>query len=99
MQAEIISIGTELVLGQIIDTNAVYLSQQLQRLGFDVFHRATVDDNEPRICKTLRLALSRSELVIISGGLGPTKDDITRDAVAKVLKSPLELLDSNTLFP
>jgi nicotinamide-nucleotide amidase len=89
MQAEIISIGTELILGQIIDTNAVYLSQQLQRLGFDVFHRSTVDDNEQRICDIFRVALSRSALVVISGGLGPTKDDITRDAVAKVLKSPL----------
>jgi nicotinamide-nucleotide amidase len=91
MQAEIISIGTELILGQIIDTNAVYLSQQLQRLGIDVFHRSTVDDDEQRICKILREALSRSALVVISGGLGPTKDDITRDAVAKVLKSPLQL--------
>ncbi|MFB3897010.1 MAG: competence/damage-inducible protein A [bacterium] len=89
MQAEIISIGTELVLGQILDTNAVYLSQQLQRLGFDVFHRETVDDNEQRICEVLCRSLSRSQVVVISGGLGPTKDDITRDAVAKMLKTPL----------
>lgn len=73
MQAEIISIGTELVLGQIVDTNAVYLSQQLQRLGLDVFYRSTVDDNVQRIVEILRVALLRSELIVISGGLGQQK--------------------------
>jgi nicotinamide-nucleotide amidase len=90
MQAEIISIGTELTLGQIIDTNAVYLSQQLYKLGYDVCYRVTVADRELRIMETLRMALSRSGLVVVCGGLGPTKDDLTRAAVAKATDAPLE---------
>ncbi|MDI6783755.1 MAG: competence/damage-inducible protein A [bacterium] len=90
MQAEIISIGTELTLGQIVDTNAGYLSQQLSALGFEVYYRSTVADNEPRIIETIKTALARNELVVICGGLGPTQDDITRDAVAKSANAPLE---------
>lgn len=90
MQAEIVSIGTELIFGQIVDTNAVYLSQQLQELGIDVFYRATVDDNEFRIIETLQTALLRNDCLVVCGGLGPTRDDLTREAVAKVTNSPLE---------
>lgn len=91
MRAEILSIGTELLLGQITDTNAVYLSQQLAELGIPLFFRDTVGDNHERLRDTLRLAKSRAELIICTGGLGPTQDDITAEDIAAVFDAPLEL--------
>ena len=85
MNAEIVSVGTELLLGQIVDTDAVFLAQMLSRLGINIRHRATVGDNPERIKDTLRLAFSRAELVITVGGLGPTQDDLTKEMVADVL--------------
>ncbi|MDO8683587.1 MAG: competence/damage-inducible protein A [Armatimonadota bacterium] len=85
MQAEIISVGTELLLGQIVDTNAAYLSQILSGLGIDVFHRTTVGDNEDRIAQSVKDALSRADIAITIGGLGPTQDDLTKETVAKTL--------------
>ncbi len=93
MRAEILSIGTELLLGQITDTNAVYLSQQLAELGIPLFFRDTVGDNHERLRDTLRLAKSRAELIICTGGLGPTQDDITAEDIAAVFEAPLELRD------
>ena len=85
MNAEIISVGTELLLGQIVDTDAVFLAKMLSRLGINIHHRATVGDNPERIKDTLRLAFSRADLVITVGGLGPTQDDLTKEMVADVL--------------
>jgi len=82
MKAEIITIGTELLLGQIIDTNAAFIAQQLANLGFDVYKKTTVGDNEDRISAAVSKALQRSDVVITTGGLGPTVDDKTREAVA-----------------
>jgi nicotinamide-nucleotide amidase len=85
MRAEILSIGTELLLGQIADTNAAYLAQQLATLGIDLFFVSQVGDNLDRLAETLRRARDRSDLVICTGGLGPTEDDLTREAIARVL--------------
>ena len=89
MNAEIVAIGTELLLGQIANTNAQRISQSLADLGISVYFHTVVGDNRERILDTLRTALGRSDLVIATGGLGPTPDDITRDAVAEILDAPL----------
>lgn len=85
MRAELISVGTELLLGQIIDTNAAYLGGQLAELGIDVYFKQTVGDNPVRIGEALRLAISRADLIVITGGLGPTEDDLTVATVAQTL--------------
>lgn len=91
MRAEIISIGTELLLGDIVDTNAAWLAQQLATVGVDLYFRTTVGDNVQRIAESIRLALSRADVVITSGGLGPTVDDMTREAVARATDRELVL--------
>ncbi|MDQ2800062.1 MAG: competence/damage-inducible protein A [Armatimonadota bacterium] len=85
MIAETISVGTELLLGQTVDTDAVFLAQMLSRMGISIYFRTTVGDNEGRIKEAIRLALSRADLVITVGGLGPTQDDLTKEMVADVL--------------
>jgi nicotinamide-nucleotide amidase len=85
VRAEIISVGTELLLGQIVDTNAAYLSQVLSSLGIDIYYRSTVGDNAARLADTLNTALSRSDVVITIGGLGPTEDDLTKETIADAL--------------
>ncbi len=85
MRAEILSIGTELLLGQILDTNAQYLEQRLAALGIDCLFVSTVGDNLGRCTETVARAFSRSDLVICTGGLGPTEDDLTREAIAGAL--------------
>jgi nicotinamide-nucleotide amidase len=85
MRAEILSIGTELLLGHISDTNATYLAQQLAPLGIDLFFVSQVGDNLGRLSETLARARGRADLVIMTGGLGPTEDDVTREAIAAVL--------------
>src|SRR5258706_10141827 len=85
MRAEILSVGTELLLGHITDTNAAYLAQQLTGLGIDLYYVSQVGDNLDRLTETLRRARERSDLVITTGGLGPTEDDLTREAIAAVL--------------
>jgi nicotinamide-nucleotide amidase len=82
MHAEIVMIGTELLLGTLVDTNAVLLAKALRDIGLDLYYKTTVGDNEQRITDVLNLALDRSDVVITSGGLGPTVDDVTRQAVA-----------------
>ena len=79
MIAELISVGTELLMGQILDTNSQYLSQELNAMGFDVYYKSTVGDNPERMKQAFALALSRSDIVITTGGLGPTEDDITKE--------------------
>lgn len=85
MRAEILSVGTELLLGQITDTNANYLATQLAALGIDLFFVSQVGDNLDRLTETLRRARDRSDIVIMTGGLGPTEDDLTREAISAVL--------------
>jgi nicotinamide-nucleotide amidase len=86
LRAEILSIGTELLLGQILDTNAHYLAQRLGDLGIDCLFISTVGDNLARATETIERALGRSDLVITTGGLGPTEDDLTREAIAAALR-------------
>lgn len=85
MRAEIICIGTELLLGHIVNTNAAYLSKGLAEIGIDVFHQVTVGDNPKRLIEAIKQAAFRSDIVITTGGLGPTVDDITMAIVAKLL--------------
>jgi nicotinamide-nucleotide amidase len=91
MGAEIFSVGTELLLGQIVDTNAVFLAQQLSNLGVDCFHKTTVGDNQGRLVAALRTALVRADIIISTGGLGPTEDDLTAAGVAEALGVELYL--------
>jgi nicotinamide-nucleotide amidase len=91
MNAEIITIGTELLLGDIVDTNAAWMAQQLAAAGVDVYFRTTVGDNVTRIANAIGIALSRAEVVITTGGLGPTVDDMTREAVAQATRRELVL--------
>ena len=85
MIAEIISVGTELLLGQTVDTNAAYLSSALATLGVDLYRRTTVGDNRTRLSDAVALAVSRADIVFTIGGLGPTQDDITKEVVAEVM--------------
>lgn len=89
MKAELISVGTELLLGQIVDTNAAYLASELPALGIDCFYISQVGDNLDRLVETLQRALSRSDVVTLTGGLGPTEDDLTREAIAVLLDEPM----------
>ena len=90
MRAEILCVGTELLLGQIIDTNAAYIASQLARAGVDVLRKQTSGDNLERIADCIRGALARCEVLVITGGLGPTTDDLTREAIAAALDVSLE---------
>jgi len=89
MNAEVISVGTELLLGQIVDTDAPLVAQTLSRYGISLYHRTTVGDNHDRLLETLKTALSRANIVITIGGVGPTMDDITKQTVAEALEVPL----------
>lgn len=89
MIAEIVSIGTELLMGQIVNTDAQYLSRRLQSLGISVYYHTTVGDNPQRMRDTLALALSRSDVVITTGGLGPTQDDLSKEMAAELLGLPM----------
>ncbi|HET6615673.1 MAG TPA: competence/damage-inducible protein A [Dehalococcoidia bacterium] len=85
MKAEILSIGTEILLGEIVDTNATYIASRLPGLGIDLYFKAVVGDNMERLTETIGRARERSDLVICTGGLGPTEDDLTREAICAVL--------------
>jgi nicotinamide-nucleotide amidase len=87
--AEIVTIGTELLLGEIVDSNAAHIAQQLAAIGVDHYYTTTVGDNESRIVLALQNALTRADVVIATGGLGPTVDDVTREAVARVAEREL----------
>ena len=94
MRCEVIAVGTELLLGQIVDTNSAWMGEQLALAGIDSHFQTKVGDNRERMVSALRLALDRSEAVILCGGLGPTQDDITRDAIAEVMGVELVRDDS-----
>ncbi|KAF1295202.1 competence/damage-inducible protein A [Enterococcus sp. JM4C] len=89
MKAEIIAVGTELLLGQVVNTNATFISEQLAGLGLDVYYQTVVGDNRARIEELLVLADTRSDLVVLCGGLGPTEDDLTKEVVAAHVGKPL----------
>lgn len=90
MIVELISVGTEILLGNIVNTNAAYLARKCALLGLSLYHQSVVGDNEERLSEALKTAIERSDVVILSGGLGPTKDDLTKEVTAKVLNLPLE---------
>ncbi|HUS62823.1 MAG TPA: competence/damage-inducible protein A [Acidimicrobiales bacterium] len=90
MRCEVVAIGTELLLGQIVDTNSSWLGEQLALAGIDSHFQTKVGDNHGRMVQALRAALARSDAVIVCGGLGPTQDDITREAIAEVMNVGLE---------
>ncbi len=91
MKAEVISVGTELLLGQIVNTDAQIISDILAPLGIDMYYHTTVGDNENRLGEVFECALNRSDLVFTTGGLGPTMDDVTKETVAKKLSLKLKL--------
>lgn len=95
MTVELISVGTELLLGNIVNTNANYLSIKCAELGFSLYYQITVGDNDTRLGEAIATALSRSDIVILTGGLGPTQDDLTKETVARVLDRKL-LLDEHS---
>ena len=90
MNAEVITIGTELLLGEIVDTNAAHIARQMRTIGLDLYYKTTVGDNETRCAAVIDRALDRAEVVLTTGGLGPTVDDITREAVARATDRSLE---------
>lgn len=89
MTVELISVGTEILLGNIVNTNAAYLAEKCAAFGLSCYHQSVVGDNEQRLEDAIRLALSRSDIVILGGGLGPTKDDLTKEITAKVFGKEL----------
>src|SRR3984893_5357299 len=89
MRGEVVAIGTELLLGQIVDTNSSWMGERLAVAGIDSHFQTKVGDNLDRIVLALRTALARSDGIIVCGGLGPTQDDITREAIAEVMNVPL----------
>lgn len=91
MKAEIISVGTELLLGNIVNTNAAYLAQQCAIYGLSCYYQTVVGDNEVRLLEALRMAMGRSDVIFLSGGLGPTQDDLTKETVAKAVGVDLVL--------
>ncbi|ARW06778.1 Nicotinamide-nucleotide amidase [Bacillus atrophaeus] len=92
-KAEIIAVGSELLLGQITNTNAQFISKGLAEIGINVFYHTAVGDNPERLKQVIRIAEERSDFIIFSGGLGPTKDDLTKETIANVLGRPLVLDD------
>lgn len=91
MIAEIISVGTEITIGSILNTNTKFLSEKLLELGIETFYHSSVDDNEERLTNVINIALSRADIIITTGGLGPTEDDLTKEVIAKTLGLTLEL--------
>ena len=89
MKAELIAVGTEILTGQIVNTNAQYLSEKMAEIGIDVYYQTAVGDNEERLLSVIDLASKRSDLIILCGGLGPTEDDLTKQTLAKYLKRDL----------
>src|SRR5215212_9224186 len=93
MQAEIIAVGSELLTSQRLDTNSLYLTDELNALGVEVVTKCVVGDDCGRLAATVRRAMCDSRIVIITGGLGPTEDDVTRDAVALALDRRMRIRD------
>lgn len=91
MKAEILCVGTELLLGQVLNTNSQFLSIQLNDLGYDVYRQIVVGDNASRLEQNIKESLARVDVLIMTGGLGPTKDDLTKETVANAIGEKLVL--------
>src|SRR4030042_170226 len=91
MKAEIVPVGTEILLGNIVDTNSSFLANQLPLLGIDLYFISTAGDNQKRLVDTLRRAWKRADIIITTGGLGPTQDDITREDISEVVNEQIEV--------
>jgi len=91
VSAEIVTTGTEILLGEIVDTNAAWIAQQLREAGVNLYYKTTVGDNEARLRSVLQLGMTRSDVILVTGGLGPTADDITRQAIANAVGRSLIL--------
>lgn len=91
MKAEIIAVGTELLLGQIVNSNAQFLSIELAAIGIDVYFQTVVGDNSSRLQQAIEIAQSRADVIIFTGGIGPTEDDLTKDALAASLGRTLHI--------
>src|SRR4030065_1832667 len=91
MKAEIIPVGTEILLGNIVDTNSSLVSNELPLLGLDLYFISTAGDNQKRLVDTLRRAWKRADIIITTGGLGPTQDDITREAISELVNEKIEV--------
>ena len=89
MKAEIVCVGTELLLGDILNTNAQYISRRLADMGVDVYYQTVVGDNNERVKKAYKVAFERADFVITTGGLGPTQDDLTKENAAEYFKRKL----------
>src|SRR4051794_25352145 len=89
MRCEVLAIGTELLLGQIVDTNSAWIGEQLAASGIGSYEHRVIGDNQDRIVAAMRDLLSRADALLICGGLGPTQDDLTRDAIAEMMGVPL----------
>lgn len=89
MVVELISVGTELLLGNIVNTNTQFLAEKCALLGLTMYHQVTVGDNHDRLAEVIRMALKRSDVIILTGGLGPTEDDLTKEVCAEVMGFPL----------
>lgn len=95
MKAEIICVGTELLVGDIVNTNAQYISEKLTSIGVDLYYQTTVGDNFERVKNCIEAAFNRVDLVITTGGLGPTDDDITKEVIAEYFNEELEVSESH----
>jgi nicotinamide-nucleotide amidase len=93
ISAEILCVGTELLLGDIINTNASFIARELSKIGIAMYHQTVVGDNAERLKEAVRCALSRSDILITSGGLGPTYDDITKTAAAEIFDKKMIFSD------
>jgi nicotinamide-nucleotide amidase len=93
MRCEVLAVGTELLLGQIVDTNGAWLGEQLAQVGIDSYEHVIVGDNQPRIVEAMRSLLAKTDAIIVCGGLGPTQDDLTRECIAEVMNVGLERRD------
>ena len=89
MTVELISVGTEILMGNILNTNAKFLAEKCAGLGYEVLYQTSVGDNPERLRRVIRTALDRTDLIILSGGLGPTEDDITKDICCEEMGIPL----------
>ncbi len=96
MKAEIIAVGSELLTPDRLDTNSLYITARLNESGFEVHRKTVIGDSEEDLAALIGEALSRSVLIVVSGGLGPTEDDVTRQAVSRILHRPL-VIDSGVL--
>ena len=91
MKAEILAVGTEILLGDIINTNAQFISKELALLGIDVYRQEVIGDNEDRLLEAIGEIFQRSDILICTGGLGPTEDDLTKEKICKFFNADLEL--------